>query len=461
MKKTWVKVLCGVISLTIISAVILNLFKSGPISESSILLNSSGYDDLVLGADEMGQVYSICEHGIFYQKNNLMRYYDFEANKSYVLCDKPNCNHLNKSCGAWYENMLAATGLALYGENLYVVKCNSEYNTYEIISMDMTGGSQKVVYSLDIGDMKPGEWVMGLGAIRRVYYAGGMAWFSAQYQYVGEAGESGEFYSERIIGVNLRDGKAVMLNELSRDNAEYHIQLVSEDYVLIRKDWSALEQLSQRAFNEALLQGEYAEFSNAVDPYYEYQLWYLENRDIMFSYLIYDVNSGEMSEFDSGKFKVTYDENGHVGGILPKYTFKGIYDGKLIYGIPDYEGYSPVYIFDIKSNESEQILDIENGGTLLTAMSGDVMSSVTHDGKILYCLYTENETAKIYYYDLKTKEHVELFEDKRNITFRMIGETSDKYIGMIYGDSGPGSAYMIDKEDYISGNLKAAVKLPL
>jgi len=459
MKKTWVKVLCGVIALIIISAAILTLFKSGPISESSILLNSSGYDDLVFGADEMGQVYSICEHGIFYQKNSLMRYYDFEANKSYVLCDKPNCKHSDSSCGAWYGNMLDATGLALYGENLYVVKRNSERNTYELISMDMTGGSQKIVYSLDIGDMEPGAWV--LSTIRRVYYAGGMAWFSVQYQYVGEAGESGEFYSERIIGVNLRDGKAVTLNELSRDNAEYTIELVSKDYILICKDWSALEKLSQRAFNEALLQGEYAEFSNAADPYYEYQLWYLKNRDLMFSCLIYDVNSGEMSEFDSGKVKITYDENGLVSGSLPKYTFKGMYDGKIIYGIPDYEGYSPVYIYDVKKNGSEHILDIENGGTLITAMSGDVMSSVTHDEKILYCLYTENETAKIYYYDLKTKEHVELFEDKRNITFRMIGETSDKYIGMIYGDSGPGSAYMIDKEDYISGNLKAAVKLPL
>ena len=53
--------------------------------------------------------------------------------------------------------------------------------------MNPTGNNQKVIYSLDIGDYRADSWV--LESIRYVYYAGGMAWLSADYQYIGEPAE--------------------------------------------------------------------------------------------------------------------------------------------------------------------------------------------------------------------------------------------------------------------------------
>ncbi|WP_207706922.1 hypothetical protein [Alkalibaculum sporogenes] len=464
------KILYSLVILLFVSAS-MSACNSRPISESSIQLNSSVSEEVVLGAGSFGFTYSVGEYGLFYHKNNKLQYYDLEAKESYVLCSKANCSHSDASCGAWYKNMDDATGLAMYGENVYVIKLNPDSNTYDLLSMDPTGSNQKVIYSLDVGEYKPGSWVAN--DIGDVYYAGGMAWFSAQYQYIGEVTEeSNEFdYFESTIalGVNLQDGTTIMLNELpedkvmyeSEDNARYEFELVSKDYVLVSKNWNTTEQLSQKAFYEAYEQGEFEEFGNAADPQYEYLMWYQDHKESMFLYLLYDVQNGEWTEFESGKHKADYDEDGHVSGYHLPYIFLGTYDGKLIYQILDYEDPDiPVYLLDVKTNEREQILDIKNGGTLVTANSGNVISSVMDDEKILYCLFTENEKADIFYYNLRTKEHVELFQDDRRITFRMIGETADKYIGIIYSPvSYNPTVYMIDKEDYYNGDLKAAEKL--
>ncbi len=182
----------------------------------------------------------------------------------------------------------------------------------------------------------------------------------------------------------------------------------------------------------------------------------------MYLYLIYDLRTGEVTEFERGKYKLNYDEDGHVGGVLPKYIFTGTYDGKLIYTVSDYEKNNSLYTLDVKNNEREQLLAIENGGTLVTAMLGGVISSIIDGNKILYCLYTEQEKADILYYDLQTKEHVALFQDDRRITFRLIGETSTKLIGIIYNPiTYNPTVYSIDKEDYYQGNLNAAEKLRL
>ncbi len=134
----------------------------------------------------------------------------------------------------------------------------------------------------------------------------------------------------------------------------------------------------------------------------------------------------------------------------------------MIYTVPDYEKNNSLYALDLKNNEREQILEIENGGTLVTAKLGGVISSIIDSNKILYCLYTEQEKADILYYDLQTKEHVALFQDDRRITFRLIGETSTKLIGIIYNPiTYNPTVYSIDKEDYYQGNLNAAEKLRL
>ncbi|MPW24523.1 hypothetical protein GC105_01785 [Alkalibaculum sp. M08DMB] len=465
MRKMGFKTLYSIVVLLFISTAI-SACNSRPISESSIHLNASVSEELVFGAGSFGFTYSVSEYGLFYHKNNKLQYYDLEAKESYVLCSKANCSHSDASCGAWYKNMDDATGLAMYGENVYVIKLNPDSNTYDLLSMDPTGSNQKVIYSLDVGEYKPGSWVAN--DIGDVYYAGGMAWFSAQYQYIGEVTEeSNEFdYFESTIalGVNLQDVTTIMLNELpedkvmyeSEDNARYEFELVSKNYIMVSKNWNGIEQLSQKDFYEAYEQGEFEEFGNATDPQYEYFMWYQDHREPMFSYLLYDVKTGEWKEFDSGKYELNFDDDGHVGGVYSKYIFSGIYDGKLIYKIPDYEQEDvSVYLLDVKTNEREQILDIKNGGTLGTGYSG-----IFDDEKILYCLFTENEKADIFYYNIRTKEHVELFQDDRRITFRMIGETADKYIGIIYSPvSYNPTVYMIDKEDYYNGDLKAAEKL--
>lgn len=469
MKKSELKKTCIILTLLFIS---LTIPACGPrsISESSFGINSSAFQGVVFGAGALGQTYSVSEHGIFFLKNNKMQYFDLKAEESYVLCNQANCKHSDSGCNAWYENTLDATGLAMYGEKVYVLKLNSERNEYELIGMDITGTHQEIIHSLDIGNCKPDSWV--LVNIGNVYYAGNVAWFTAQYQYLEQPSKIGVAMDHLectiLYGIDLKNGSIRKLNDLpqnksmfeSKQNPRYKFEFISEGYLMISKNWNALERLSPEGFHDLFEQGEFTEFSNSVDPYYEYLVWYQDNRELMFSYLLYNVSTGERVVFDHGKHQPEYGEDGHVAGYNPKYNFIGTYAEKLIYLIPDYEKNSAVYLFDASKNENEHILDIENGGALVTAGWGDVNRCIIDNEKILYCLYKEDEKAEIFYYDIAAKETVRLFRDEKNITFRMIGETSDKYIGIMYrGIFLEPKIYMIEKEDYYNGNLKEAEKL--
>ena len=82
----------------------------------------------------------------------------------------------------------------------------------------------------------------------------------------------------------------------------------------------------------------------------------------------------------------------------------------------------------------------------------------------MYCLYTEDERAKILEYDISERESRKLFEDERNISFRIIKEAQDVFIGKIYSFTGKEmkhNIYAISKEDYYKGNIKDAKRLKL
>lgn len=472
MQKKRFEILSSILVLLLILTFVLLCRKNRPISESSVYMNSYATGDVVYGASALGFTYSVSDYGIFYLKDTKMQYYDLEAKDSYMLCGKANCHHSNSNCSARYENMGDVTGLAMYGENVYAIKLNQESNTYDLFTMEPSGNNQKILYSLDIGNYVPGSWV--LNGIGDVYYAGGMAWFTTHYQYIGEPmqdnSELEQLQSTVVLGINLKDGKATALNELpkegtryeSKNNAAYEFEFISKDYVLISKSWNNLEQMTKNEFQKAYDQGEFEKFDSNVDPYYEYiTSWYEENKEPMFQYLLYNMHTGKLTELENGKRSPDYGGDGQIAGYYLPYIFIDTYEGQLLYQNLNYE--SPdtsIYLLDIATDEKKLVLEIKNGSTLLTSNPGSVSPSLIDGEKLLYCLYREDEKVDICYYDMNSKEHTKLFQDDRAITFRMIGETAEKYIGVIYNFilEQP-VVHMIDKEEYYKGNLEAAEKL--
>lgn len=89
--------------------------------------------------------YQVCESGIVYLSDQLARYYDFEADQNYILCNRANCMHRDEKCLAFAADDQAVTGLAYFQDAIYMVRRNSKAARYELLRFDPASGSQKVI----------------------------------------------------------------------------------------------------------------------------------------------------------------------------------------------------------------------------------------------------------------------------------------------------------------------------
>lgn len=108
-------------------------------------IKTSPTETRVYGVDAANKAYCVTDYGILYAENSNIKYYDFETDCAYILCDKANCSHNDNSCSAWYEDESALVGLALYQDACYMFRRNFETNTYDFIKSDFTGNQQQTI----------------------------------------------------------------------------------------------------------------------------------------------------------------------------------------------------------------------------------------------------------------------------------------------------------------------------
>lgn len=417
----------------------------------------------VLGADGLAETYSVSNQGIVYAEDNHVKYYDFSDEESYILCGRVNCTHDSETCSAWCNSYIDTVGFALYQNNFYMFRKNPEENTYDLICMDATGNNQKVIAQIDIGKAEEGAWIAT--RLYNVYYYGDMAWISVNYQYVTKKEEARECIV--YMGINLQDGKMTKVNEpiLTDTDSVYSMEGIIKGKPVLLKRQANLKILSEKEFESEYESGAFAgEIEGKEDLYYNYlYIWYPRNCGYTDTYIVYDPISGEETILEIAPALMSFGEDGNVESILPKYIFLGEYNGKLLCEEPDYTSHERVFLWDIENENQEDILEVENGG-IVAAESGSILSVLYDSSKFLYSINTEDGRAQIFEYDISKGENRGLFEDERNISFRIIREVQDSFIGKIYTLTATGmrhEIYMISKEDYYSGNIKKAKKLKL
>lgn len=127
---------------------------------------------------------------------------------------------------------------------------------------------------------------------------------------------------------------------------------------------------------------------------------------------------------------------------------------------PDWENRSEsISLWDIYNNHKTNILVLENGGTLAWE-KGSAGLNIFDNGKFLYCIYKEGGEAEVHLYDLDSNKDQYLFSDNANISFRIIDDTQEFFIGKIYTDFGY-EVYKIRKDDYYRGYVDKAVQINL
>jgi len=436
---------------------------SGTVADSQI--SPTPIDRVIISPDPFGLSSCVCESGIVYFDDHLMKYLDYETNTPHLICSRPNCKHSDESCLAWFDSPHDVSGLVEFGGFFYVIKFAVNRNTYDLIRMDIGSSTQKVAFSLNAGDYSTGSWRIN-NLPNSVYYAGSYAWLELTYQ-LNEGPIIGAYTDPKddtqIIGINLEDGSFVSLFDLSSESeVKRSVLSVSKDYLVIEETRDDIPLLSETEFTSALNDGNYRDFKDTGDPYFSYVEWHEQNKTVLYSYMIYDVSTGVSSVFISGEMTNQYDNRGSIMMRRSPYLFHGFNNGCLVYSVNDYNkdywfrsDTCELFYHEPKTKASESIFKITNGSVLCFESN----NAITLEGDIRYLVYTDHETALFYRYSLVTNESVELFEDVWNITFRVQEETESLFIGSMLKDSSNSIIYYISKDDYYAGQFDSAVLL--
>jgi len=430
--------------------------QSGIKSEQAVAISDD--KSVILGAETVGHNYSVNEYGIFFLENSRMQFYDFSTNNSYVLCDKVNCRHADDSCSAWYESEFQVKGMAFVNGMIYVMKLNSNQNSYDLIEMDITGNNLKVIYSLDIGDYKDNSWVVNF-VEDSVIYAKDIAWINVSWEYVVNKEESRT--RNQCLGISLKNGSVVESTELVDEDIEYFYETVSDDGVILCKTWDELSLLSEAEFYEEYEKnGFQGAITDEEDPYWEYvSVWYENNRKPMYAYYKYDIDSGEMQEFASDKRTKYYGADETTVGYAPEFSFLGAYQGRYLCQKNDYasdNSTEEVFLWDIDSGERESVLTIENGGTLATKGAGTAKFYIFDEHTFFYCLYVDEDNADVYSFDLESMQNKKLYQDARNIDYRIVDDITNTFIMNVGEDE---NLYTLDKSDYYAGKVENSSRI--
>lgn len=115
-----------------------------------------------------------------------------------------------------------------------------------------------------------------------------------------------------------------------------------------------------------------------------------------------------------------------------------------------------IYKWNPKEGRKELLLDLDNGYVF---DAGGINASLIVDDDMLLFLKRKPEGKADYYsYNLKTGEEEFLYEEVRNVPYRIIGEAGNSIVYYTYDDTKK-SMYMMKKADYYEGNFEDSVRL--
>jgi len=236
----------------IFSIIIMICFMMGSTACSNISnkdsLNDTPANKLGIGSDGSGDAIDGLKHvnqqqgrfgaadGFYFYKSyhpanemdqsydNLM-YIDYTTAKIVYLCNKSNCLHNDFDCTSYIPTE-GAQGLFTYNDKLYRLSNAYSLDGKTVVPglfvSDLDGSNSKMLYQLDSGMRWLRDFVIGEG----VLYADVMV-----MEQLDSSGLSfgGDDSNSRILSVNLRNGKAEIIHDLT----DQKIAGVFDSYIVI------------------------------------------------------------------------------------------------------------------------------------------------------------------------------------------------------------------------------------
>lgn len=433
----------------------------------SVDIAESSSDSVVQGADESGTL-AVGENGIFSLKNNHFMYFDYVTEKNYVICNRANCRHNNDGCSGWYEGYQGAYGLAEYCGKIYCFIFNEDSNALELISMKRDGSERKTVSKIQCGDSTPNSWNL-VERGKSTYYAGGKAFTTLYWMYNPDDKSEEDVQTQQSVAIDLNSGKIIELTERKKESVECEISGISKDHCIITMKGEAGEYLSETEFYKEFETGGFdsvREIKNAENPYEAYYMLRSTEIPWWYKFIAFDNNKNQTTLIQEGTIEPSIDEDGDCKYMLP-FVVSGIHndyaiietlkeskiDDEGVVGVSENHIYK--WFFD-DDGKIESLLDIDDGYMF---DAGGIEAGVTvDDNKLLYLKRKPKMMAEYYSYNIDTGKEQKMYDAERDVPYRIIGETKDKFIYYTYDDK---KKYMniIKKSDYYRGNFKNATRI--
>ncbi len=453
-KKSGKKWFLGIVVLGIVLGCMALFGKSG--GGTALDLSGLEYDpeQVIVGSENVSSP-SEGTAGYFFEDGKLLRFYDFETEKTYILCGKANCMHTGEGCAAYVPgytvDLLGGTakGVAQVGEYVYFAYLRTEQDetygykipiAYDLVRMDPQTGARKTIVSFPALYHTRGT-VTDEGFytenIDSVSYCNGWAWLNLTMTQPDpmengvQTGEPAEY--GQLTGVNLETGDIVKLTDYTDESEGY----VRESFELITPD-TIYYSLTRASVKQILWQAELAKYTQedgtvhihgqVFDNVSAYWEW-CSDQPRTHEYYAYHVDSGETELLHTEQSVELFalGRNPELDSYRKPYmnqasriwVASGVYQGRVLVGeyLANAQGEYwkddlAYYLYDLDTGEKTPIYETHNeypydtDGAILT--DGGILP----DGRIFYGLLTGADTIDIYEFDCNTDQARFLFADR-------------------------------------------------
>lgn len=413
---------------------------------------------------------SLGDVGLFYPKNNTLRYYDMETREEYILCPRANCMHNSKECIAYFPSNLfgqSADGVAQIDNYIYCVYNGITIDDYaentaksiQLLRIDLNRGIREAVASF------PCAMILTDGADQTFYadgisetnYCNGWAWFYLSMKQHYGLEEQLEY--TQLTGVNLETGEVVALNGYD-DYDYYSFVMITSQRVYYRAIRELVERITQEEWYDRFGDGAGTVEGITFESYSDYWMWHANETGEEYSYYYYDIQTGETTELLTAETVTENTSWVHQANI---WSIEGEWEGRVLFSElqPDEDGeysgdHTAYYLYDPQTGETEWIDAMADGQALSIAASAKP-NPVFPDGSFFYIRYVGEDRCDIYTYNFSTGEETFLFNDDSKVTFRIFGEYKDGFFGEHADHQYQEGCYWISKEDFFAGNLDAMI----
>lgn len=391
---------------------------------------------------------SVQEIGAFYI-NELFQlsYYDYEADDNFVLCSSPNCTHLSSKCVAYAGE--TATGFSVYGGYGYYIRRCGDTNQWELVEVDISSQTLRIVCVFGSSGENINEWM--IHTIGDVHYHHGQAWLSLQMYYNAPEDTGWNNNGYQLIAISLENGQVTSLtNPLmsNRDVSHIDYSYFGENYVGFNLIYYYPALLSEKEYMDQNGLGFSEGSKDSIDVYNEYLNAFFEKDERKQRCYLVELDSMEILTIQDARY------DGPTGIAWER-------DNEVIIWQGDSENRNDKFVsLDLSSGTIKEVMMISNGGLLAWSQgAGGPSSSGRYNGdSVLYLEYIDGDRYKINKYMIETGDTEYLFEIPKNEMFQIMGQTSDKLVGMVKDSSQYAWIY---KSDFEQGDFSTLHKFSI